>query len=275
MFKKIIIVIISSLILSGCTVGSNKSGVEIMSYPTAKVYIDGKEAGMTPYKNNNLKPGEMEIKLETAGANWSKTIELQNGVSTVIDWEFAKPEEKSNNENKEASGGYILYLEKTGDSQKSGLMINSIPNKSAISIDGEIKGFSPLKINDFGQGDKQITISFPGYKTINIFGKALSGYQLVIDGSLIKETIKAPNIPEPEVTPINQIELGKKMIKIKETETGWLRVREASSSASKEVDKINPGEKFELLNEMADWYQINLGEGKNGWISSKYAEKLE
>jgi uncharacterized protein YgiM (DUF1202 family) len=64
-------------------------------------------------------------------------------------------------------------------------------------------------------------------------------------------------------------------IKIKETETGWLRVRESSSSASKEVAKINPGATYTMLEETRDWYKIDLGNGTNGWISTSYGEKSE
>jgi uncharacterized protein YgiM (DUF1202 family) len=62
-------------------------------------------------------------------------------------------------------------------------------------------------------------------------------------------------------------------ITIKETETGWLKVREASSSSGKEITRVKPGEKYVLLNETTDWYQIDLGNNKNGWISATYASK--
>ena len=35
----------------------------------------------------------------------------------------------------------------------------------------------------------------------------------------------------------------------------------------------NPGEKYKMLSEVTDWYQIDLGGGKSGWVSAKYAEK--
>ena len=59
-----------------------------MSYPTAKVYINNKEMGSTPYKNLDLKPGENEVKLVAGIREWKKTIDLQNNINTVIDWQF-------------------------------------------------------------------------------------------------------------------------------------------------------------------------------------------
>ena len=63
MLKNIFILIMASFFLSSCGFSPKKSGLEIMSFPVAKVYLNNKEVGITPYKNMNLKPGENEIKL--------------------------------------------------------------------------------------------------------------------------------------------------------------------------------------------------------------------
>lgn len=262
------LLIISSFFLGGCSLSSKKSAIEIDSYPVAKVFIDGKEMGLTPYRNRNLVPGEIEVKLESSGKTWSRKIKLQNNISTVVDWEFGK----NDNEN----GGYILYLEKTGDKDKAGLLANTTPSKSTISINNEIKGMSPIKISDIGQGDRHITLSYPGHKTIDIFAKSLKGYQLIVETILIEDTAELKEEISEEIDNSDLIAtIKQKTIKIKETETGWLRVREASSSASKEIDKVNPGAIYTLIEEKMDWYKIDLNNGKSGWISSIYAEKIE
>ncbi|MFA6361444.1 MAG: PEGA domain-containing protein [Candidatus Shapirobacteria bacterium] len=257
----------SAFFLGGCSLVPKKSALEINSYPVAKVYVDGKEVGMTPYRNRTLVPGEVEIKLVTNDKLWLKKIKLQNNINTVIDWEFGKTDEES--------GGYILYLEKTGDKNKAGLMINTNPDKTTITIDNEIKGLAPMRISDIDAGDKHLALSFPNYKTIDIFMKSINGYQLVVDASLAEDKT---NIIEEEAE-IKSTDLSTSIattkIKIKETETGWLKVREASSSASKEITRVNPGETYSLLEEQTDWYKIDLGNGKNGWISIKYGEKSE
>jgi len=268
MLKKLLIVLVCGLTLGGCNLNPKKSGIEIMSYPTAKVFIDGKEAGMTPYKNVTLKPKEVEVRLEARNSQWTRKVELKNNVNTVIDWEFG--DEGGD------SGGYLLFMEKTGDEKKSGLMLSASPDKAAVSIDGEIKGFAPMRIENIGSGDKQVTVSFPGYKSINVFVKAVNGYQLVVEANLVLEKVSKVNNNETEsnLEPIISATENKQKVKIKETETGWLNVREASSSASREIQKINPGEEYELLEEGQSWYKINLGGGKTGWISAKYADKI-
>lgn len=254
-----------SLMFGGCNLVPQKSGVEIMSYPTAKVYINGKEAGMTPYKNTSLTPGNTEVRLASTDGEWSKSIELRNNINTVIDWEINKDEKQG--------GGYILYLEKTGDTNKAGLLVNSMPNKCAVAIDGEIKGYSPIKLDDIGEGDRQVTISYPGHKNVNVYVKAIKGYQLVVESKLANEPIVLNEQTEEREEVVSVIRTDNK-IKILDTETGWLRVRSDASNNANEVDRVEPGESYDLIEEDEDWYKILLEDGKEGWVSAKYAEKF-
>ncbi len=266
MYKKILILLLASVFLSSCSLSQKKSGLEIISYPAAKVYINNKETGSTPYKNLNLKPGDNEVKLVVGTREWKKTVELQNNINTVINWQFG--------DNEGGSSGYILYLEKTGD-KKASLLVNATPNKSTIKIDGEVKGLSPLKVSELNDGDRQLTISYVGHKDINVFMKAISGYQLIVNAKLAEEKNKVEQVVEPKNEANNSelsVDQGQK-VKIKETETGWLKVRELNSSSSKEVTRVNPGESYPLLDEKNDWYKISLGNRGEGWISASYAEK--
>jgi hypothetical protein len=242
-----------------------------MSYPNAKVYINGKEAGMTPYKNNSLKPGEVDIKLTTENSEWSKKLHLENGANTVINREFGN--------NEESNGGYILYFESTGDQDKAGFLLSSRPDRSTVKIGDEVKGLSPLKIDNVGEGDKKLTVSFPGYKNLSSFVKFINGYQLVAEADLAKEEIAViPEIvdePESNIGTASAIGSTAVMVTIKSTETGWLRVRDIAGSSGVEVSKVKPKEQYKLLEEKDGWYKIDLGNGKNGWISAKYADKSE
>ena len=256
----------ASVILSGCSLSPKKSGLEIMSYPTAKVFINNKEMGSTPYKNLDLKPGDNEIKLVAGTREWKKTVELQNNINTVIDWQLG--------DDSSGDSGYILYLEKTGD-KKPSLLVNTTPDKTTVKIDGEVKGISPIKVIGLNEGDRQLVISFPGYKDVNVFMKAIAGYQLVVNAQLAKEKNDVSQIIEtqPEATSSSLNNDQSQKVTIKETETGWLKVRESSSSSSKEITRVKPGESYVLLEEGTDWYKIDLGSSKNGWISATYASK--
>jgi hypothetical protein len=260
MWKKVLLICLFSLFLSGCSFSTKKTSIEIVTNPSAKIYINGKNEGNAPYKGNNIKPGEIDLRLEYKEIVVNKKIKLKDGLGSVVYWDFGK--------NEEESGGYVLSMEKTGDKKMVGLIVSSIPTKSILSVDDETIDYTPKKIDSLGEGDKKITLSFPSYKSSNIFVKGISGYQFIIEAKLAKEEIiETPNI---EPTPTSLAE--KKMVTIKETETGWLRVRESSSSASTEIDKVNPGESFELIEKNVDWVKIKLNDDKSGWVSATYVD---
>jgi hypothetical protein len=72
----------------------------------------------------------------------------------------------------------------------------------------------------------------------------------------------------------------KPYIIIKETPTGFLRVRADASTAAAEVGQVQPGDKFSILdtkpdNQSRDWYEIEFKPDEKGWVISQYAEKIE
>ncbi len=261
--KKLLTVVLASILLGGCSLTPKKAGIEIISNTAAKVYLDGREAGSTPYKNTTLKPGEIEVRLESGESSWSRKINLFNYTNTVIDWDFGASEEES--------GGYVVTMERTGEVDKAKLLVNAIPDKAAVTIDGEIKGFSPTSISDLGEGDRQVKISFPGYKSLNLFVKGIKDYQLIVNAKLAVEKRSESMVPT-EAVPTPGAAGGK--VKILETETGWLRVRAEANSASSEVARVNPGEEYELIEKSSGWVKINLG-SKQGWVSDAYVEIVE
>ena len=266
MRKGIWLMVAASILLSGCSLSLRKSGVEIITYPPVKVNINGKDLGQTPYKNNSLDSGEADIKLTTNEVSWERKIHLESGANTVVNWEFGKGTDDS--------GGYILYFESTGDSKKAGMLISSNPDRTAVAIDDEIKGYSPIRLDDIGDGDKKLTISSPGYKTISSFVKFVNGYQLVIKADLAKEAeVVIPTETPTAAESSSSAELITNLVTIKSTETGWLRVHGEPSNSSTEVAKVKPAERHPLIKEVDGWYLINLGNGTSGWILAKYAEK--
>lgn len=258
-------VIFIGIILSGCSTSFRNAAIKITASPEAKVYINGKDAGSTPYENRSLSSGTIELTLITEkNQQWSKKIRLQNNTTTVISWNFS--------ENNEESSGYILYLENTGQEDKVGLLVNAIPDKTAVLINNDFQTYSPTRLDNIGFGDKNIRLSYPGYNSIEISTKDVRGYQLVIDAVLGKQKMIDNNIPPPQD---NNETIGiQKYATIKTTETGWLRVRESYSATSSEVAKVQPKEKYKIIEQKEDWIKIDLGNGAAGWISTKYADIL-
>ncbi|MDP2940143.1 MAG: SH3 domain-containing protein, partial [Candidatus Omnitrophota bacterium] len=75
---------------------------------------------------------------------------------------------------------------------------------------------------------------------------------------------------------LNELEETEKitMVLIKDTETGWLNVRQGPGKQYAILVKIYPGEKYPFLEEKNKWYKIELKDKTQGWILSDYATKI-
>lgn len=280
-------------LLSACTLPwQKKAALQVNSIPKATVFVEGKEKGTTPFEEKNLSAGEVTLKLvpETTAVSlspWERKVKLVGGVMTVVNWEFGQDEQKS--------AGEILTLEKSKDKESASLSVVSIPDSAVVRLDGEAKGFTPLPLEKITAGEREVVVSTNGFQERTIKAKLVDGYQLTVDVKLAKKEEEEKKEEEPSATPTPTPKAGAKAtpslkptptgptptpparpyVMIKDTPTGWLRVRAKASTASEEIAKVNPGEMYPLLDEESGWYQIRYAEGKEGWISGKYAEKYE
>jgi hypothetical protein len=248
--------------------GAKKAAISLDAYPSATVYIDGREAGSTPYENDNIEAGEVDIRLvpeqKEIDQVWKKKLILNPNTQTFVSREF--------NSNPELTGGRLIYLEKIASRDKAGLMINCKPDECSVSVDNQMQGFTPLNLEDVGEGEHRISISAPGYKEVEIMARTLKGYRLVAEVELVKQEEGLTDQLTP--TP-NETEVVIPQVLINETPTGWLRVRGGPGTSYEEVGRVEPGEKFNFLEEDSGWYKIEYEEGEEGWVSNDYAEKSE
>lgn len=272
----------ASFFLSGCLFKKAPAALQINTTPISSVYVEGKLLGKTPYQGSNFNEGEITIKLVPEAADgslvsWESKVKLSAGVLTLIERDFAQTENQSS--------GQILTLEKIKDQKSASLSVISDPDGALIKANGEAKGFSPLGLEKISEGDYEILVSKDGFLEKRIKAKAVLGYKLILnvklaqltEGVLLTVTPSAGPTPSSKVTP-SVVPLGSSLNKssqvlIKETPTGWLRVRDAPSTGA-EVAKVKPGEKYPLIEEKGSWYKIEYSSGKEGWISSQYAQKL-
>jgi hypothetical protein len=240
------------------------SAISVESSPEATVYIDGQAVGKTPY-SVNVKPGEISLKLvpdgiDTPFFSYETKINLSPGVKTVIRRDFGK--------NDSDSSGEVISFEKIPEDLAS-LSIISVPDAAQISIDGVVKGFTPIKISRITPGEHELTVMSPGYKTKTFKINTIQNYKLTVISKLAEDTeVKA------SPAPVLGVETEIKQLTILETPTGYLNVRRDPSSASLEVGRVTPGLKYELVNtdEKSGWYQIKYDGEKLGWVSNKYAK---
>jgi len=301
MIKKLatfLMLFFSGILLSGCTFKKAPAALQIKTQPIANVFIDSKLLGRTPYQANDLKPGELSVKLipesdTTPLVSWEGKVKISSGVLTLIDRELASSES--------ASSGQILTLEKIKDKKQVSLSVISDPDGALVKVDGESKGFSPLELDKLGEGDHEILISKDGYKEKTISAKAVLGYKLILNVKLAQVGLAeevTPTVtpggptPKPTVTP----KPGKASptppaslsptpgaggdlgyILIKENSLGFLRVRNSPSGTEiAKIQPIDPQKKYPLLEEKSGWYKITYEEGKEGWVSadSRYTQKV-
>lgn len=246
------------------------AGIFIETDPPANVFIDGEEVGRTPYEVNRS-PGELVIKLipdsfQAPLTPYETKVNLIAGVQTVIRRVFADSEE--------GSAGEIISFERIAKEETS-LTVVSIPDSAQLEIDGRDKAFTPHKTSSILPGGHTLVLSSEGFQERIIEVKTHQGYKLTAIVKLAKSQGQEV-IETLSVTPTPS-DIGKEMVEILETSTGFLRVRREPSTLGEEIGRVEPGEKYPLIqtDEKTGWFEIEYEEGKEGWISNQYARKIE
>lgn len=269
MKKKIIVVILAfvglgiigfSILLFLGAFKPQEAGILIESEPDAIVYINNKEAGVTPYEAN-MDPGEITIRVKPKSTNgqilddYETKINLESGIKTIIKRIFKETEEESS--------GVVVSFEKING--EDGLVtIVSIPDNSQVIIDNKVYGYTPLRVK-IPAGDHNLIVSAEKYLEKQLPIKVVKGYKLTA-------SVKLGKLPEPVPTEVPaQVE----KIEILDTGTGFLRVREEPGLNFPEVFQVKPGEIYDILeiNEAGDWYKIKVNEIE-GWVLGKFAKKI-
>jgi len=289
----IIIVVILALVLVGLIIKSkffNNQGpgaLQISTTPTATVFLDGTQVGITPYFDDKIKAGEHTVKLtpeSTEGnlTSWEGKVNLLPGILTSIKRTFAVNEAESSSE--------MITLEKAGRKDQSSLAVISIPDQAVVKLNGEPKGFTPLSLEDLAPADYQITISSSGYEEKTVSAHTIGGYKLIVNVKLaqamegIEEATPSGEAEEEEeeeteTTPTPKAQAtppAKPYIKVKDTPTGFLRVRMGPSTTATETAQIKPGEMYPYLDEEEDgWLKIEYEEDEEGWVSGVYVDLVK
>ncbi len=259
------------------------AGLIVNTNIPSQIILDNKTLGTTPYTNDRLHPGEYTLILKPTSqkqlSDWQTKIHLYRGVSTAVHYNFAF--------NTASSSGYIVQYEPNADSNQATISVISDPDICSLTIDQQPHGFTPLKKTQISAGKHQLQLTSPGYQPLNLQVTALSGYNLLVQVKLAQNLLtlepelsasasasaSASTTQPTESNPESTISaLTKPYVIIKPTGTGWLRVREEPSTAAKEVGKVDVGQKLKFIeaNETG-WYKV-LFQGKEAWISGRYAD---
>ena len=241
------------------------AGLLVNAAPGALVFIDGVQVGQTPYKAT-LEPREISLRLlpqaaTTPLAVYETHLNLSPGIETVVNREIGETED--------SSAGEVVSFEKVAKGETS-LSIISVPDAAQITVDGAVRGFAPYKTSSILSGEHQVLLSAPGYNSRNLQIKTREGYKLII---IAKLSVNPEEKPSEKVQDLTDKKIV--YVEILDTPTGFLRVRAEASTSSAEVGQVKPGEKYEFLEEVTDWFKIKFSETQTGWVSGQYAKKLE
>lgn len=299
----LLLVITSGVLLTGCSIIGRPAGLKVETDQPANVFINGKIMGKTPYENPEIKGKEITLKIipeitEKPLVSWESKVSLLGGTWTTVKRELAVTESDSS--------GQVLFMTTNKNSKTASISVVTEPEGATVLVNREEKGVSPYSFSDLSPADYTVEVVKDGYVSRNMKLKLLAGYQLNIQVKLGQVDLGA-NPPlatvsgQPSVTPgkatptagkttptptkpatisvtptkATGIEPARPYVLIKETEVGFLRVREKPSTGSTELTQVKPGEKYALLDEENGWYKIAYLPGKEGWVAGQYVTKYE
>lgn len=254
------------------TVG--QGALRVSSNVKAEVFLDGVRLGTTPVckcERETIKEGEYLLNIvpnDKSLSQFSVKIKLTKGILTAVDRTFLPGT---------LSSAYILTLEKIHTNEPQ-LFVSSIPEGAIITLNSNPQGITPYLIsslkNDEDNNEHEIELQKIGFNKKTLRVRAIPGYKLIANiilGTELRE-IDTPS-PSTQPAPLSQTASASAAVTIQSTPTGFLRVRSEPSLAGPEVGRVEPGEKFIILDEQTGWYKIELADKTEGWVSSQYAEK--
>ena len=243
---------------------NKKAAIFIETVPEATVFINGSEVGTTPFEGE-FTENEVDLKLvpNSYGSPlvpYETRILLTKGVKTIVRRIFGEEEE--------TSYGEEISFERLGGKLIS-ISVISIPDGAKVFIDGGFVDTTPVKLSsDVKVGEHRIMIQTEGFENKEVLVQTVTGYGVLLIADLSKK--QSEDLSDDQGVD-NQDGLSPALVEILDTPVGYLRVRSEGATASAEIDKVKPGEKYELIEEKDQWLKIKLDNDIEGWIFSDYA----
>lgn len=257
--------------------------LRVDSQPVATIFLDNKSIGKTPFREK-VDVGEYTMKLTPESStdqrvSWEGKVVVGPNLLTVVNATL--------NESEFTTSVDVVWLEKI-TSKQSELSVTTNPDGATILIDDATRGVSPLSISDIVPGEHALSITSTGFLSRTLRIRTTPGYRLIANFKLAISSIASqPEASLPETTSTGSTSLPatasggllldptKPYVIIKDTPTGFLRVRAEPSTGASESGRVNPGEKYSYSETENGWYQIKYDGKNSGWVSGQYAEKVE
>lgn len=218
--------------------------------------IENSEVGVTPYQDESLTEGEylVRVKSEEGNKTWQGYINLNAGTLSVINRELG--------DTPALSSGEVMTLGKG-----TGVTIISTPSNAEVTVDGKVRGRTPLSLPDVSGGEHQLLISKDDFLKRSIRVNLEQNFALTLGVDLAIAEADLTKVTTPAEPPKTT------EIVILKTPTNFLRVRNAPSVSAKEIGRVNTGDTLVLLEELPSWDRVRMPDGKEGYVSSAYTQK--
>jgi len=281
-----LVVAVAAFVRYLSTRGPKTGELRVDSVPTVTVFLNDKNVGSSPYKEK-IDSGNYTIKLVPQAAadqlvSWEGKISVGQNLLTYVNAALSQSEL--------TTAVDVVWLEKI-TSKQSELSVTTSPDGATVLVDDITRGVTPITLQDISAGDHSISITSNGFQTRTLTIRTTAGYKLIANlklaltsGGTVSETPSAATASATVTqtktkaatqSAVAQPDPTKPYVVIKDTPTGYLRVRMDPSTTATEAGRVNPGEKYSIVDSQSGWYEIKYDGINTGWVSGQYTEKVE
>lgn len=235
-----------------------RAGIRVEANQKANVFINDKLVGQNPYQDENLTEGEYLVSLKSEDATsgavlWQGYVKLAPGTLSVVNREVSN--------DSSGSSGEVITLDKG-----KGVTVISNPTQAEVIIDGKSYGVTPVSISDISAGEHQFLIGKDSFLKRSIRATSVDGFNLTLNVDLALSEADLTRVPTVSQTSSAQGV-------VKNTPTGFLRVRSGPSTNAEEISRVAVGETLTIMEEANGWIKVKLSDGKEGYVAAEYIEK--
>ncbi len=243
------------------------------------VYIDNTKVGETPFSSDNLGDGGYDLRVEAPGYEpQSARIKIQKGHKLNVTAKLFPVPVPSK----------VSLMEGSEDiydvaSENALVTANSAEWAKAVVYWNRTRG---INLAGAGVNKEAVFGYFVSYdggvfdaegKMVNVgdIEQALKEGGRVAYLRRVAEGVGLTDAAKAAFDEIASALKGGKKVKILETGTGWLRVRDAAGLDGKEIGRVNVGGEYAVLEESGGWVRIKVDDKTDGWVSSSYVQMSE
>jgi hypothetical protein len=255
--------------------------LRVETSPIVSVFLDNTHLGRAPIREK-VASGEHTLKLVSESptdqvAAWQGNVIVGPNLLTYVTAALSASEL--------SSAVDILWLEKISGGRTE-LSVISNPDGATVLLNNETKGVTPVSLPDVAEGEYSLSVTSPGFLTRTMKIKVSPGYKLIASfkmalaaGAPVASPTATPSgTPAPTGSATGSATFAdppKPFVVVKDTPTGFLRVRTEPSTSATEAARVNPGEKYTYFDSENGWYQIKYDGTNSGWVSGQYVDTVE